>query len=111
MSGRFTHVVLHLADHYYQGEDAYISIEHYVSGALTAAVSATVTVDDPMGAAVVSAAAMTSTSTGVYGYKWTIGASANPGVYRVQVTTTYTSGAVTYTNMETFGITEVRLKV
>lgn len=111
MSGRFTHVVLHLADHYYQGEDAYISIEHYYSGTLTDAVSATVMIRDTVNAAVVSAAAMTKTATGVYGYEWAIGASANPGIHKVQVTTTYTSGAVTYTNMESFGITEVRLKV
>uniref|UniRef100_A0A6M3KYD1 Macroglobulin domain-containing protein n=1 Tax=viral metagenome TaxID=1070528 RepID=A0A6M3KYD1_9ZZZZ len=110
MSGRFTHVVLHLADIYYQGEDAYITIEHYASGALADAVTATVTVRDPVNAAVVSAAAMTKTATGVYGYEWAIGASANPGPHRVQVTTTYTSGAVTYTNMEPFKTTEVRLK-
>jgi len=108
MTGRRTKVVVKAAPHYYRGEDAYFTIEHYVDGVLTDASSVPkVSVEDHVGTAVVSAQDSTKDSTGKYHYEYAISSGATLGNYKVQVSAEYDS----VTNLEGIAYFEVRKAV
>ncbi len=109
MEGRRTDIVAHVAPYYFQGEDAYLTFEHRVSGTLTDATAApTITIEDAMGATSVSAANTTTTgTTGCYYYEWVIASTAVCGIWQWQLSATYD----TKTNLGCHGTVEVKRKI
>ena len=65
-----------------RGDVAPIQLEFRYQGALTDMPAVVVSVTDPLGASVISEAAMIKKSTGKYNYRYIVSATAMPGIYQ-----------------------------